>query len=193
MRTLARLLGRRPRDGERGQSLTEFALISPILFILLFGVIQFGFLFAGQIALNNAVRETARHAVTIGDATAASVRSELVTRQLPKAIPGFRSGNVVAGGTTVTYCYYTNPNNVSGSFPSYSLKVIVTATYRHPLFIPLVGNLVDGTDGTSDGALTATAREEMRVESLRITSIPSGGSPCPGTRVAAIDAGARRS
>lgn len=158
--------------------MTEFALISPILFILLFGVIQFGFLFAGQIALNNAVRETARYAVTIGNATAASVRSELVTRQLPKAIPGFRSGNVVNGSTTVTYCYYTNPNN-SGAFPSYSLKVIVTATYRHPLFIPLVGNLVDGTDGTSDGTLTATAREEMRVESLRLTSIPSGGSACP--------------
>jgi Flp pilus assembly protein TadG len=169
---------RRSRDGQDGQSMTEFALISPVLFILLFGVIQFGFLFAGQIALNNAVRETARYAVTIGNALPASVRTELISRQLPKAIPGFRSANVVAGSTTVSYCYYTNPNN-TGSFPSYSLKVIVTATYRHPLFIPLVGNLVDGTDGTSDGTLTATAREEMRVESLRLTSIPSGGSPCP--------------
>ena len=167
------------RRAERGQALTEFALIAPLFFLMLFGIIQFGFLLAGQIALNNAVRETARYAVTIGNATAAAVRTELVTRQLPKAIPGFRSGNLVNGSTTVNYCYYTNPNNVPGSFPSYSLKVIVTATYRHPLFIPLVGNVVDGLDGTSDGSLTATAREEMRVESLRLTSIPTGGAACP--------------
>lgn len=167
----------RSRDGARGQSLTEFALIAPVFFLLLFGVIQFGFLLSGQIALNNAVRETARYAVTIGNATTASVRSELVSRQLPKAIAGYRSANLVNGSTTVSYCYYPNPNN-TGSFPSYSLRVIVTATYRHPLFVPLVGNVVDGIDGTADGSLTATAREEMRVESLRLTSIPSGGVSC---------------
>ena len=174
---MLRLIGRRrSRRPDTGQALTEFALIAPVFFILLFGIIQFGFLFAGQIALNNAVRETARYAVTIGNATAGAVQSELLNRQLPKAVPGFRSANVVS--SSVTYCYYTNPNN-TGGFPSYSKKVIVTATYGHPLFIPIVGNLVDGTDGVSDGALRATAREEMRVESLRLTSIPTGESPCP--------------
>lgn len=172
---------RRPRaskrGGSRGQALTEFALIFPVFFLLLFGVIQFGFLLSGQIALTNAVRETARYAVTIPNATTAAVRSELISRQLPKAIPGFRGGNVVNGTTTVTYCYYPNPNN-AGSFPSFSERVIVTATYRHPLFVPIVGNIVDGIDGTSDGTLSVTAREEMRVENLRLTSIPSGGVSC---------------
>lgn len=167
----------RPRR-ERGQALTEFALIAPLLFLLLFSVIQLGFLMAGQIGFTNGVRETARYAATIPNATAASVRTELLTKQLPKAIPGFRNGNIVAGSTTVSYCYYTNPNNTA-SYPSYSLRVIVSAVYRHPLFVPLISNILDGIDGSNDSALTASVREEMRVENPRITSIPTGGSACP--------------
>jgi Flp pilus assembly protein TadG len=172
------LMGRRRDRRERGQALTEFALIAPLLFLLLFSVIQLGFLMAGQIGFTNGVRETARYAATIPDATAAQVRTELLTNQLPKAIPGFRSTNIVNGSTTVSYCYYTNPNNTA-SYPSYSLRVIVTAVYRHPLFVPLVSNILDGFDGSNDSALTASAREEMRVENPRITSIPTGGIACP--------------
>lgn len=158
--------------------MVEFALIAPLFFLLLFGVIQFGFLMGGHVALTNGVRETARYATTIPNATATQVRTELLTNQLPKAVPGFRSGNIVAASTTVVYCYYPNPNHVAGTYPSYSLRVRVTATYRHPLFVPLVSNIVDGIDGVSDNALTATVREEMRVENPRITSLPSGATTC---------------
>jgi hypothetical protein len=161
------LIGRQRDCTQRGQALTEFALIAPLFFLLLFAVIQLGFLMGGQIGLTNGVRETARYAATV------------TTRQLPKAIPGFRSGNLVGGSTTVSYCYYPNPNNVAGTYPSFSLKVIVTAVYRHPLFVPLISNIIDVFDGSNDSALTATAREEMRVENPRITSIPTGGIACP--------------
>jgi Flp pilus assembly protein TadG len=173
------LIGRQRDCTQRGQALTEFALIAPLFFLLMFAVIQLGFLMGGQIGLTNGVRETARYAATVPTATAAQVRTELTTRQLPKAIPGFRSGNLVGGSTTVSYCYYPNPNNVAGTYPSFSLKVIVTAVYRHPLFVPLISNIIDVFDGSNDSALTATAREEMRVENPRITSIPTGGIACP--------------
>ena len=181
MRNLMSALGSarvsRRRRRSRGQSLTEFALIAPLFFLILFSVIQLGFLLGGQIGFTNGVRETARYAATLPTATAAQIRSELLTRQLPKAIPGFRSGNIVAGSTTVSFCYYPNPNNTA-AYPSYSERVIVTAVYRHPLFVPLVSNVLDAMDGSNDSALTATAREEMRVESLRLSSIPTGGVAC---------------
>lgn len=173
-----RFLSRRRTADEHGQALVEFALIAPLLFLLLFAVIQFGFLMGGQVGLTNAVRETARYAATIPNGTAVAARAELVNRQLPKAILGYRSANLVGGSTTVSFCYYPNPNHVAGTYPSYSVRVIVTAVYRHPLFVPLVGNIIDGFDSTSDNALMATAREEMRVENPRITSIPSGGTSC---------------
>jgi Flp pilus assembly protein TadG len=177
MRDMKRRGPRTSQQSSNGQALVEFALIAPLFFLLMFAVIQFGFLMGGQIGFTNGVRETARYASTIPTATTTQVRNELVNNQLPKAIPGYRSANLVGGSTTVSYCYYPNPNNTA-SFPSYSERVIVTAVYRHPLFVPIVSAIIDRIDGIGDNALSATAREEMRVENPRITSIPGGAATC---------------
>ena len=47
---------------ERGQALVEFALVLPILLVLLCGIVDFGWLYYNQITLNNAAREGARYA-----------------------------------------------------------------------------------------------------------------------------------
>ena len=54
---------RKLRKEEDGQSLVEFALVLPILLMLLCGIIDFGWLYYNQITLNNAAREGARYAV----------------------------------------------------------------------------------------------------------------------------------
>jgi Flp pilus assembly protein TadG len=45
---------------QKGQSMTEFALVLPILALLLFGVIQFGIVFNNYIQVTDAVRAGAR-------------------------------------------------------------------------------------------------------------------------------------
>jgi Flp pilus assembly protein TadG len=45
---------------ERGQALTEFAFVLPILAVLLFGVIQFGILYNHYVTVTDAVRAGAR-------------------------------------------------------------------------------------------------------------------------------------
>jgi len=50
-------------NNERGVAIVEFAIILPVLLLLVFGIIQFGFIFNGQITLTSAVREGARFAV----------------------------------------------------------------------------------------------------------------------------------
>ena len=156
------------RRPDQGQALTEFALIVPVLLLILFSIIQFGFLLGGQIGMTNGTREAARYASTVPNATAAQVKVELTTRALPKAIPGFRAANVNNTLTVVSFCSYANPNH----------DVRITSVYRHPLFVPLVNLIVDAVDGTSDGALTATVTEEMRVENPRLTTA-GGLAPCP--------------
>ena len=51
----------RIRD-ERGQTMAEFAIVLPVLVVLLFGVIQFGILFNNYVTLTDAVRAGARTA-----------------------------------------------------------------------------------------------------------------------------------
>ncbi len=48
---------------EKGQSTVEFALTLPILIILVFGIIDFSWLFYNKIEVNNASREGARYAI----------------------------------------------------------------------------------------------------------------------------------
>jgi len=45
---------------ERGQTMTEFAMVLPLMVVLLFGVIQFGIAFNHYLALTDAVRAGAR-------------------------------------------------------------------------------------------------------------------------------------
>jgi Flp pilus assembly protein TadG len=48
---------------EQGQTMTEFALVLPILVVLLFGIIQFGIAFNNYVTLTDAIRAGARKAV----------------------------------------------------------------------------------------------------------------------------------
>lgn len=58
---------RRRRDG-RGASAVEFALVMPLLFALLFGIVTCGFVFFRFVSLNDSVRAGARFgATTVSD------------------------------------------------------------------------------------------------------------------------------
>lgn len=61
---MRRLAGRRttadPRAPRRGQSLVEFAMIVPVVLLLLVGMLEFGFIFDQAMTLNYATREGAR-------------------------------------------------------------------------------------------------------------------------------------
>jgi Flp pilus assembly protein TadG len=53
----------RRQRGEQAASLVEFALVVPLVALLLFGVIEFGVIWSNQIAVRQGVREAARTAV----------------------------------------------------------------------------------------------------------------------------------
>lgn len=48
------------KSDDKGQGIVEFALVLPILLILILGMIEFGWVLNGQITLNSALREGAR-------------------------------------------------------------------------------------------------------------------------------------
>jgi Flp pilus assembly protein TadG len=162
------------RHGSDGQALVEFALIAPLLFILLFGILQFGFTFGGQIVLSNAAREAARYASTypLSPGGIQGPVQAQVNAYLGPNLPANNGGAVA----TATYCWFTNP----GTPTTYSYKVRVGVTYGHTLFVPLVGQFVDGIDGVNDNRFTTGVNEEMRVETPPVTVVAAGVTqPCP--------------
>lgn len=110
-----------PTDEERGAGLVEFALVLPVLIIILFGVIEFGIAFNRAQAVEAAAREGARLAsistTTQGD----------ITARVDAALAGIP---------------LQNPANVTvapgGCAGREGQSVTVTVTTAHALNIPLV-------------------------------------------------------
>lgn len=72
MKTLSRW-----KKNRKGQSMVEFALVLPIMLLLLLGIMEFGFIFHEYLVVTHAAREGARDA-SLG-ATDAEVRTLVLT------------------------------------------------------------------------------------------------------------------
>lgn len=189
MRHVVARVGRtRSRHLVRGQALAEFALILPILALLLLSIIQFAFIFAAQLGVTNAVREAARLAAITtptlttaqanGSATSNGARvyaalTDGSTGFLKENVFAYNPGSLVTSGTGDTrICYWHSTDTASKDI----IVVRVEASYIHPLFIPLLSGLLTGLDGDSgDGGLRVGSSEEMRVENDEIVPPYTGG------------------
>jgi Flp pilus assembly protein TadG len=141
---------------ERGAELIEFALIFPLLLLVLVGMIDFGFLFQRYEVLTNAAREGARIAI-LPNYTSADVQSRvcayLTTGGVPTAgCPAAPTNPVV----TVTDTSITVPNG-----PAINAKQ-VTIAYTHNFMF--IGPIIGMFGGTWNNVKTITIDAVMRTE-----------------------------
>lgn len=120
---------------EDGQSIVEFAIVLPLLALLLFGIIQFGIVFRNYLAVTDAVRVGARKAA--------------VSRQHPDP-----SGNAVAAAKNAA-------GDLAGELKvtvesTWAAGEDVKVTGAYPYEINLLGVVVKSGDMTS----TVTERVE---------------------------------
>jgi hypothetical protein len=111
--------GRRGRrqPGERGAALVEFALILPILILLIFGIIEFGRGYHTKTTLAHAARE--------------GVRVAALDSGNPVQVARDAAPNLTPGAITVT----VTPDPCVPGDP-----VTVTLDYNHQYDIPLFGS-----------------------------------------------------
>src|SRR5947209_4370072 len=98
------------RQGDRGASAVEFALVSPLLFTLLFGVIDYGLYFADVLSVQQGVSDAAREAtLTVpaawpGTGTCGALPAPLdgaATSDLAKIACGLAASVQPVGGSTL--------------------------------------------------------------------------------------------
>jgi len=176
--TVRRSLGRRrkPEDRQAGQSIAELALVFPILAMILLSIFQFAFIYGAQIGITNATREAARMAATfetLNDTQAAAngdwTYNELVDNAdalLRRNVQAYQPSRLVTPLTQVCYSIYSAADGTTQA------KVKVEVVYSHPMLIPIVGQLLDGFDGATDGGLRIPVAEEIRVEN-QMGTVPS--------------------
>jgi len=129
------------KGSSRGQTLVEFALIAPVFFILLFGIIDFGMALDHRITLEHAVREGARYAAVHDGCTAIQNRTKE------------RAGNLISDSNTVGVIYDPIPASAGDT-------VTVSAPFHYDF--PLMSRFGVGTINVD---VSASARLEMAVPS----------------------------
>ncbi|MGI6379396.1 MAG: TadE/TadG family type IV pilus assembly protein [Anaerolineae bacterium] len=141
------------RRKERGQELVEFALILPLLLLLLVGIFEFGYVVFAQNTLSNAVREGARYgAVKPAETEKITERGKGLTSGLVEdAITWSVSwwdppGCVVEEGDDLEKCWVST---YPGDWPP---RVRVQAEYEHTLFTGFLWQAFGGNSVTLEAS-----------------------------------------
>jgi Flp pilus assembly protein TadG len=104
-----------------GQSLVEFAIMLPLLTLLLLGIIQFGIIFANYLTLNHAAVVGAR---TASVAPAATANTDAQTAATQAAQAFIKNGTITVNVTDTTVGSGSDTNAAKQVKVSYSLQLI---------------------------------------------------------------------
>lgn len=120
--------------GESGQSMVELAICLPLLLLLVFGIIDFGWLFYNKMGVENASREGARYAIV--NSTSGTLTSAVTTLAKDLCMGG--------DDTTVTV-------SISGK------NATVTVIKQVKVLTPLAGIFI------GDQVMEMTSTTQMRI------------------------------
>lgn len=118
--------------GERGAAAVEFALVLPILIVLVLGIVEFGRAFQVQSTLAAAAREGVRTMAIEDDAAAARAAARAASASLD---PALTDANI-----------QVSPASCAAG----AGNATVTITYRQPFFTSFFGT---GVDLTGEGVM----------------------------------------
>ncbi len=135
--------------------MVEFALVSPVLFLLTFGLVVGGVVVTNSVQLSNAVRDGARAAAICGgqnrdsgvthlpDGTACT--SAHVTAYIQRRLQAVPAS--VTFTVNVLYDGAVLGHDIDDCSQGASIEI--SADYPQPLFLPLVGNVFANTGGNA--------------------------------------------
>lgn len=126
------------RRRSRAQAMVEFALVAPLFFLFLFGIIEAGRFIYYYEMLNNATREGARYAIVNGASTIGCPSGPAAPGSTPCDVPGnnvkarVRQSAIGIAGTINVTAEWDPLSNARGS------TVTVKADTTYKTLVPLV-------------------------------------------------------
>jgi Flp pilus assembly protein TadG len=129
---------------ERGAELVEFAIVLPVMLLIVMAIVDFGFMFQRYVVLTNAAMEGARVAVLPGYSTT----------DVQDRVRAYAAGGGIAGNVTPTVVDVSLPAP-TGTWPG--KEVTVTHDYGFNYLGPIAALF-----GGGSRTVTLTARSTMR-------------------------------
>jgi Flp pilus assembly protein TadG len=129
----------RKLQDESGQAMTEFALVLPLLFVLIFAIIEGGLTVNRYLQLTDAVRVGARVA-SVNGSQGPAVAAPAATSALTGAVDGLTLTNVSVTASCPTT---PTPTTCTNSWQSGN-PVTVQASVQYTVKLPLFGTVASG-------------------------------------------------
>lgn len=145
------------RTRASGQSLVEFALVLPILILILMGLFDFGRAILAYNTISEAARNGAR--ISIVNQIPADICSVSASRAVAISLPALCAANATAPGIYVT--------SACGTAYAINCRQTVSATYQFRAITPIIGNFI--------GPISMASTSSVRIESVCTVA------PCPTT------------
>lgn len=152
MSSLRKVWGNAPKRAtrsrkRRGAAAVEFAVVAPVLFLMIFGLIEFGRMIMVQQALTNAAREGCRTATLVTTTT---------PNEAEEAARTYLQGVVGAPATTPDVTVSISPNSFTDIEPGDPITVSVAVDMKD---VAMSGGLIPFASGRSLVG-TATLKRE---------------------------------
>jgi len=147
---------------ERGQALVEFALISIVFFLLIFGIFDMTRLFQSWTTVQHSARESARYAITgqqvCADHPEGNHRGDCLVIRAKAATTGIPGGGRNSTDVTVEYRFWDYPLFAGSGATGAGLpcdQIEVAVSYRHRFATPLIAAILpDGVEITGRQRMT---------------------------------------
>ena len=131
-------MGRKTREKRGGAALAEFALVLPVLLIILMGIIEFGLLLYNQHIITNASREGARYGIV-------ARAPRRTVGEIEAVVAAYCEDHLVTFGDGVPTTD-VDPDPTAGSLFGDNLTVEVTFPYDFFVLPNFVASLIGGTE-----------------------------------------------
>ncbi len=155
---------RRHRETCTAQSAVEFALLAPLLFLILLGIFDFGRAVVAYISIAEAAHEGARQLVLRSNAASTPPDTVIINATLAKIGGGgivLSEDPCIAAQTTPCPSTPTTPNTgyiwLTQNRPSGNVEVTVKITYAYGPLTPIISSVVGSQ-------VILTASSSMRAE-----------------------------
>jgi Flp pilus assembly protein TadG len=145
------------RDRERGTALVEFALVAPVLMLLIFGAFEYGLFFKDYLTVSNTTRTGAR----VGSAAGSSADADYQILQAVKA-----AATALPGGSNSIQTITIYKATAAGGGPTANCQTASSSsdrcnTYTASAFAQPLSKFGCGT-GSIDSTWCPTTREDSQ-------------------------------
>lgn len=135
---------------QKGGSLVEFAIIAPLLFVIFFGIIEFGILLYDKALITNASREGARAGIVF------STPQRISDAEITQVVTNYCEDHLISFGTSSISTILNRTGNEAGDI----LTVTVNYSFRFLVF----SNVLALIGGNVGNLINLHAETVMRLE-----------------------------